>query len=207
MSPTCAPPAQPPNAPAPILIIDEAHATGVLGLRGAGLAELQGVEDRVDVTVGTLSKALGSVGGFVCGDAEIIDTLINAARSFIYTTALPPACAAAALAALRMVQREPARRVRVLTLAAKVKQSLVEMGFDCGDSTTPIVPVMIGEADAAVAAADFLRERGIWIPAIRPPTVPRGSARLRISLMATHSDADVERLLAAMRDLRRNIAP
>ena len=190
-----------------MVIIDEAHGTGVLGARGAGLAELQGVEERIDVTVGTLSKALGSLGGFVCGDAEIIETLINAARSFIYTTALPPACAASALAALRIVEREPQRRERVMALAGKVQESLREMGFNCGDSATPILPVIVGEADAALAAAQHLRERGIWLPAIRPPTVPRGSARLRISLMATHSDADVEQLLQAMRPLREILAP
>jgi 8-amino-7-oxononanoate synthase len=188
-----------------MVIVDEAHGTGVLGAGGKGVAELQGVEAEIDVTVGTLSKALGSVGGFVCGTSAVIETLINAARSFIYTTALPPACAASALAALRIVQREPQRRERVMALAAGVKRELTKMGFDCGDSASPIIPVIMGEAEAALRAAAFLRERGIWVPAIRPPTVARGSARLRISLMATHSDGDVERLLAAMRELRKSL--
>jgi 8-amino-7-oxononanoate synthase len=189
-----------------LMIIDEAHATGVLGRRGAGLAELQGVEKQIDITVGTLSKALGCVGGFVCGSAEVIETLINGARSFIYTTALPPACAASALAALHIVERQPRRRERVLSLASRVKSALAALGYDCGDSETTIIPVILGEPETALAAAAFLRERGIWVPAIRPPTVARGSARLRISLMATHTDSDVEQLLDGMRALRANIA-
>jgi 8-amino-7-oxononanoate synthase len=183
------------------VVIDEAHATGVLGERGAGLAELQGVEGRIDVTVGTLSKALGSLGGFVAGPREVIDTLINAARSFIYTTAIAPACAGAALAALRIVEREPARRRRVGALAEHVRRELRALGYDCGDSTTPIVPVILGDAERALQAAERLRERGLFVPAIRPPTVPPNGARLRLSFMATHTDAQVERLIDAFRAL------
>jgi 8-amino-7-oxononanoate synthase len=183
------------------VVVDEAHATGVLGPRGAGLAELQGVEERVDVTVGTLSKALGSLGGFVAGPLAVIDTLINAARSFIYTTALPPACAAAALAALRIVEREPARRRRVNQLAQRVRVELRQMGYDCGDSVTPIVPVILGDAVRALTAAAQLRDRGLFVPAIRPPTVPPHGSRLRLSFMTTHTDGQVERLLDAFRDL------
>ena len=188
-----------------LLVIDEAHATGVLGAKGRGVAELQNAEDCVALSVGTLSKALGSLGGFVTGPREAIETLINNARSFIYTTALPPACAAAALAALRIVEREPGRRQRVIRLAAKVKEELSAMGFSCGpphDSASPIIPVLLGDAGRALWAAERLRERGIYVPAIRPPAVPRNTARLRISLMATHSDAHVEQLVEAMRDLR-----
>lgn len=184
-----------------LTFIDEAHATGVLGATGAGLAELQGVEDRIDVSVGTLSKALGSLGGFVTGPKAVIDTLINAARSFIYTTALPPACAAAAMAALRIVEREPARRQRVCRLAEQVRGELRGMGYDCGKSVTPIIPIILGDAGKTVAASEQLRARGLFIPAIRPPTVPPNSARLRVSLMATHSAAQVERLVYAFREL------
>lgn len=187
-----------------LVIIDEAHATGVLGPRGAGVAELQAVEHLITLSVGTLSKALGSIGGFVAGPRPAIDMLINSARSFIYTTALPPACSAAALAALRIIQREPARRQRVMTLAAHVKQELTALGYHCGDSASPIIPVMLpgGTAETALRAATFLQDRGLWVPAIRPPTVPPNSSRLRISLMATHTDAHVEQLLQAMRALR-----
>jgi 8-amino-7-oxononanoate synthase len=184
-----------------LIILDEAHGTGVLGERGAGLAELQNVEPRITLTIGTLSKALGSLGGFVIGPREAIDTLINSARSFIYTTALPPACAAAALAALRIIERDPSRRHRVMTLAAHVKSSLTAMGFDCGHSASPIIPIMIDESEAALRAAAFLKSHGLYVPAIRPPTVPPNSARLRISLMSTHTDVHIEKLLTACASL------
>lgn len=182
-----------------LVFLDEAHASGVLGPTGAGLAEEQGVAGEIAVSVGTLSKALGSVGGFVAGAAAVIETLINEARPFIYTTALPPAASAAALAALGIVQREPQRRQRVLALAAHVKRELTAAGFACGDSCTPIIPVLMGTPERALEAAAHLREQGIWVPAIRPPTVKE--SRLRISLMATHSDAQIEQLLQAMRRL------
>ncbi len=188
-----------------LLFIDDAHGTGVLGERGTGLAELQNVSGRIALTVGTLSKALGSVGGFVAGPRAVIDPLINEARTFIYTTALPPACSAAGLAALKIVQREPQRRQRVMKLASQVKEALVAMGWNCGDSATPIIPLMMGGSDTALEAAEFLKERGIFVAAIRPPTVPPNSARLRLSLMATHTDAEIERLLAAMKALREHI--
>ena len=181
-----------------LVIVDEAHGTGVLGPRGAGVAELQGVEGRVTLSIGTLSKALGSLGGFVTGPREAIEMLVNAARSFIYTTALPPGCSAAALAALKIVEREPARRQRVMSLAQRVKTELEALGFDCGNSASPVIPVILGEAETAVAAAMFLRQRGIYVPAIRPPTVPPKSARLRISLMTTHTDSQVSQLIDAM---------
>ncbi len=189
-----------------LVIVDEAHATGVLGKCGAGLAEMQNVEGKIALAVGTLSKALGTLGGFVTGRKAAMESLIQEGRTFIYTTALPPACAAAALAALRIIQREPARRARVLALADLVRAELRAMGFDCGDSASPIIPVVLGEAGAALAAAEFLKGRGLYIPAIRPPTVPRGAARLRISLMATHTDAQIERLLEGMRALRGTLA-
>ena len=128
-----------------------AHATGVLGARGAGLAELQGVEGRIALTVGTLSKALGSVGGFVAGPRAAIESLVNAARGFIYTTALPPACSAAALAALRIVERMSRRGGPLRAYAGgAVRGELRGMGFDCGDSASPIIPVMLGDAGAAL---------------------------------------------------------
>ena len=181
--------------------MDEAHATGVLGERGAGLAELQGVESRIGLTIGTLSKALGSLGGFVTGPRAAIDALVNHARSFIYTTALPPACAAAALAALRIVIDEPERRQRLMRMARYVRSELSAMGYNCGDSASPIIPVLFWDAADALRAAETLADRGLFLPAIRPPTVPPHTARLRISLMATHTDAHIERLLTAMRSL------
>jgi 8-amino-7-oxononanoate synthase len=182
-----------------MVITDEAHATGVLGATGAGLAEMQG-EKRVAVCVGTLSKALGSVGVFVTGPRAAIETLINEGRPFVYTTALPASASAAALKAIEIVRREPGRRERVLKMAARVKRELEGMGFECGDSVTPVIPVMMKDAERAVRAAEALRERGIWVPAIRPPTVKE--PRLRISVMAGHADLQIERLLGAMRELR-----
>ncbi len=182
-----------------LVILDEAHATGVLGETGAGLAEMQHVENRIALSVGTLSKALGSLGGFITGPRVAIDSLVNSARSFIYTTALPPACCAAALAALRLIRRDPAPRRRVLALAEHVRKEITAMGFSCGDSQTPIIPVILGTSEKALAAATFLLDRGLFVPAIRPPTVAPNAARLRISLMATHTDGQVEQLLAALR--------
>jgi 8-amino-7-oxononanoate synthase len=184
-----------------LLFIDDAHGTGVLGPRGAGLAELQQVEDRIDLTVGTLSKALGSLGGFVAGPRAAIEMLINSARSFIFTTALPPSCAAAALAALHVIESDSAPRIRLDVMARHVRAELRSMGYDCGSSETPIIPVILGDPAAALAAAEFLKGRGIYIPAIRPPTVPPNAARLRISLMATHTDAHIAQLLGGFRAL------
>jgi 7-keto-8-aminopelargonate synthetase-like enzyme len=188
-----------------LLITDEAHATGVLGEHGRGVAEAAGVEAKVALSVGTLSKALGSIGGFVCGSRLVIDTLVNEARSFIYTTALPPGCSAAALTALKIMVRRPQMRQRVLALAAHVRDRLQAMGYDCGQSRSPIVPVICGSAESALDASEYLRQQGIFVPAIRPPTVAPGTARLRLSLMATHSDGQVECLLEQMARLRDRI--
>jgi len=192
------------TASSTLIILDEAHATGVLGEQGRGAAEAQRVESSVALSVGTLSKAFGSVGGFITGPRPAIDMLINAGRSFIYTTALPPACSAASLAALRLIQSAEGRRrrQRVLRLAASIKRELESLGFNCGQSCTPIIPILLGAPERALAAAAHLKERGIWVPAIRPPTVPRGQARLRISLMATHTDAHVEQLLHELKKMR-----
>jgi 8-amino-7-oxononanoate synthase len=187
-----------------LLMVDDAHGTGILGERGAGLAELQQAEGGVDVTIGTRSKALGSLGGFVAGPRAAIDTLINEARAFIYTTALPAACAAAALAALKIIVREPERRVRVRAVADRVRRELVGQGYDCGDSATPIIPVIMGSSTKALVASTFLRKRGLFVPAIRPPTVAPNGSRLRISLMATHSDSQIDKLLDALREFAAN---
>jgi 8-amino-7-oxononanoate synthase len=182
-----------------MLCIDEAHATGVFGEHGRGLAEHQGVEHEVDVTVGTLSKALGGIGGFVAGPAAIIEWIINTAGAFIYTTALPPAACAAAMAAMDIVEREPERRRRLLGTAERLRHELAEVrGLNIGGSTSQIVPLIVGDAATAVALADALIADGLLVLPIRPPTVPRGSARLRISLCSDHTTADLDRLIAAL---------
>lgn len=185
-----------------VLLVDEAHGTGVFGPDGRGAASACGVADRVDVRVGTLSKALGSIGGFVAGSRRLIGRLVNHAPTLIYSTALPPAAAAAALEALNIIQAEPWRRARVLATSANLRNALTAAGFDVGPSSGPIVPVLLGEPDQAVSLADQLRAGGFLVPAIRPPTVPRGTSRLRISLSSAHSGPDAARLATALQDAR-----
>jgi 8-amino-7-oxononanoate synthase len=184
------------------LMLDEAHATGVLGPRGAGLAEACGLAGRVAVHVGTLSKALGGAGGYVAGSRALIDVLVNRARSFVYTTGLPPAAAAAAGAALDVIAAEPARRAALLRNAAALRDGLSRLGFTVGGDTH-IVPVLVGDNRRALALAAALFERGVLVQAIRPPTVPPGTARLRVTPMATHTPAQIERALAAFAEAGR----
>ncbi|HEV3166798.1 MAG TPA: 8-amino-7-oxononanoate synthase [Isosphaeraceae bacterium] len=181
-----------------MLLVDEAHGTGVFGPDGRGAASECGVADRVPVRVGTLSKALGSVGGFVAGSQRLIDWLINHARPLIFSTALPPAAAAAALEALTIAQAEPWRRERVRALGERLRVRLNEAGHDVGHSTGPIIPVVIGDPERTLALADRLLARGMLVPAIRPPSVPTGTSRLRVGLSAVHRDEDVDALAAAI---------
>jgi len=189
-----------------MLVLDEAHALGVLGPDGAGLAEekrcqdWKTVPDTVSATavVGTLSKALGGIGGFVAASREVCDLIINRGRSFIYTTALPAAACEAARAALAIVRAEPERRRRLLALAQRLRTALRDKGFDTGGSETQIVPVLVGAPEGALALAAMLLEQGIFCPAIRPPTVPPGTSRLRVSLTAEHTEEDIARLVAAL---------
>ena len=182
-----------------MLLVDEAHATGLFGRRGRGVAELLGVEDRVHVRVGTLSKALGSIGGFVAGSRPLIEWLINRARPYIFSTAMPAAVSAASLAALDIVESEPARREGLLSMAEDLRARLAQQGWNIGLSTSQIIPLVIGDVARAVEMAAALREAGFLVPAIRPPTVPDGEACLRISLTAGHDATMIESLLEAIR--------
>lgn len=184
------------------LMIDEAHATGLYGPRRRGLAEELGVEDRVDVTLGTLSKALGCVGGFVCGSRALVDLLINRARNLIYSTALPPTIVAAASAAVQFVMSDAGRARREL-LWQRVSE-LEQVLDKCGGSATshgPIMPLMVGDESRAVALSQRLMERGFFIPAIRYPTVARGAARLRLTVSAAHTNEQIKALGAALSGL------
>jgi 8-amino-7-oxononanoate synthase len=187
-----------------LLIVDEAHATGVLGPGGRGVVEMLPVGSpgysRI-VKVGTLSKALGAQGGFVCGGRRLISWLINAARPYVFSTALAPPSAAAARCAVRLVQEEPQRREQVLALAQRLREGLTRNGYDVGSTMCQIVPVIVGSPQRAVALSRRLQERGYLVPAIRPPSVPEGTARLRISLSAGHSDKDVDGLLEALQKM------
>lgn len=183
------------------LIVDEAHATGVLGDTGSGACEAAGVKSQVAIRIGTLSKAIGSQGGFVVAPTAVSEYLINHARTLIYSTAPAPLNAVAALEAIRMIRREPERRQRVVALARRVRERLRSIDRRTVLSDVPIVPLRFGDPAAAIAASQQLERQGFFVPAIRPPTVPDGTARLRISLSAAHSDEQVDRLLHAIESL------
>ena len=183
------------------LYLDDAHATGVLGPDGRGSAAHWGLDGAADVTVGTLGKALGTAGAFVAGGAATCDVLRHRARSFVFTTGTPPALAAATLRALAVLHEEPWRRARVRAVATRLRAGLAAIGRPSpGAGDGHVVPVLVGDARAAVAAGDALRARGYLVGAIRPPTVPAGSSRLRVSASAAHTDGQVDGLLAALAD-------
>ncbi|WP_066554763.1 8-amino-7-oxononanoate synthase [Croceicoccus bisphenolivorans] len=179
-----------------ILYVDEAHATGVLGPGGAGLSAT--VRGGIDVVMGTFSKAMGSFGAYVAGSRLLCDYLVNASGGFIYSTAPPPAVLGAIDAALDLVPHMDAERATLAALGDRLRSGLGAAGFDVAGSTTQIVPAIIGEADDAMALSERLAQAGMIASAIRPPTVPAGTSRLRIALRATHSQGDVDALLAAI---------
>jgi 8-amino-7-oxononanoate synthase len=173
------------------VMVDEAHSTGCVGPGGRGLVAGLGLEDEVDVIVGTLGKALGSYGAYVLCGATMAKYLINTARTLIFSTALPPPSVAAALAALELLCEQP-RRVEKLQRNARVlRQALTDAGVPVPEGDTPIVPLIVGDTDTAVAASERALERGIFTPAIRPPTVPAGTSRLRLALMASHTKSEL----------------
>ncbi|MDK2820180.1 MAG: 8-amino-7-oxononanoate synthase [Clostridia bacterium] len=174
-----------------LTMVDDAHATGVLGPKGAGTGDYFGLKDKIDLQMGTLSKALASEGGFIAGKQYLIDYLRNKARSFIFTTALAPATIAVAIKAIEIVEREPEARRVLLNNANWLQNKLHDAGFKTLDSQTPIIPIVVGDSEKALQFSNQLLEEGIYIPAIRPPTVPPGTSRLRLSLMATHSQDDL----------------
>ena len=178
-----------------ILIVDEAHGTGVVGHNGRGASEFAGVENRIPVRLGTLSKAIGTLGGFVAGSQQLIDYLWNSARSQFFSTALPPAVCAAAVAAFEVLQVEPERRERVQGHARLLRELLPsDRNSQCDNPIVPIVPVVIGSESAAVTAAKRVEDDGFLVACVRPPTVPNNTSRLRVSLSADHSEDDVRRL-------------
>jgi 8-amino-7-oxononanoate synthase len=186
-----------------MLMVDEAHATGVIGPRGAGAVAHFGLRGEVPIVMGTLSKALGSVGGFVAGSRRLVEYLRNRARTFIFDTALPPSAVGAALAAMRIARVDEERRERLRRLTAVLWEELAAQGYDLLPADAAIIPIMVGNSEVALRLAAALRERGVWVPAIRPPSVPRGAARLRVSLMATHTEVHLERAIGAFASARR----
>jgi len=182
------------------LMVDEAHATGILGNHGRGLADALGVSGQVEIQMGTLGKALGASGGYICGSRVLVDYLINRARSFIFSTAPVPAAAAAATAGIKLVQSAEGETRRD-QLRQRIAEFKSEIGNRKSEIPCAIVPVIIGDEAQAVAAAAKLRDLGIFVPAIRYPTVARGAARLRITLTAAHSEADVSTLAHALNQI------
>jgi 8-amino-7-oxononanoate synthase len=181
------------------LMVDDAHGFGCLGQQGGGCAEYFAMpNDDLQVLVGTLGKGFGTAGAFVAGSDALIDTLVQHARTYIYTTSMPPAVAAATLTSLRLLKEETWRRDKLTQLIKQFRQGCSELGLTLIDSPTPIQPIMIGESSKAMQISKILEDDGIYISAIRPPTVPQGGARLRVTLSAAHTEEQVNRLLHAL---------
>lgn len=185
-----------------LLMIDEAHATGVFGECGGGLAEEAKLEEKVDIIMGTLSKATGSLGGYCAASGDIINYLKNKSRSFIYTTSLPAALCAAAYEALCIIEEDHHLRHRLWENTTCVKQNIHDMGFNIGDSASPIIPIILGDSEKALCLARFLFDHNLYVPAIRPPTVPKGSARLRLTVSAAHTMDDINHLVRVLKESR-----
>ena len=183
-----------------LLVIDEAHATGIFG-HGRGLAHELGVDKDIDLHMGTFSKALGSFGGYVAGSRLLIDYLINAGRALIYTTSLPPATVAANLAAIRLVSQNPDQGLKLRTMARNLVTHLKNCGIDTGTTESHIIPVIIGANERTVQIQQQLHGMGIHVGAIRPPTVPQGTARLRLALRADLDADEFEQLATRLREV------
>lgn len=187
-----------------LLMIDDAHGFGVLGANGGGVLEQAGMDSgAVPILMATLGKALGTFGAFVAAGDDLVETLIQSARSYIYTTAPPPALAVATLTALRLVTSESWRRVHLHTLIARFRAGAAQLDLPLQHSSTAIQPVLVGDAARALRLSQALYTRGILISAIRPPTVPKNTARLRITISAAHSEAQIDRLLDALQEIFR----
>lgn len=187
-----------------MLIIDEAHAEGIFGA-GKGIAFERKLAQRVDLHMGAFSKGFGSLGGAVSGRKELVSYLRNKGRSFVFSTALPPAVIGANLAVLRLVAEDSSRGERLLHMSRELKIYLESCGFDCGKSESQIIPVILGENETALAARDRLIDKGIYVAAIRPPTVPEGTSRLRLSLRADLTEADLQKIKIAFADLKAEL--
>ena len=182
------------------LVVDDAHGFGVTG-EGRGTLAHFGLRSERIIYMGTLGKAAGVAGAFVAAHPAVVETLLQTARSYVFTTASPPLLACALQQSLAIIRGEPERRERLLALIDRFRAGAARLPWRVLPSETPIQPLIIGENAETLRVSEALWERGLWVPAIRPPTVPRGSARLRITLSAAHSDADVDALLAAMSEV------
>lgn len=185
-----------------LLVVDDAHGTGVVGPTGRGISETLAAAAKIDVMMGTLSKAIGCLGGFAACSNALRDYLINFSRPFIFATSLPPALCAAALEALNVIENGHTLRERLWKNVAKIHAALSELGFAAGPATSPIFPVILGDEKKALRVSDALLKEGFLVPAIRPPTVPKGKARLRLTVSAAHSNEAIDGVLTALRKAR-----
>ena len=182
------------------LVLDDAHGTGVMGKNGQGTVEHFGVNPRDVIQMGTLSKAIGTSGGYIAGPASLKDYLINTSKAFIYTTAQPPAIAAASSVAIRIIQREPARRERLQSNRDVLHAALTGLGFQLTDTQSPILPIIVKSPERAVEMSQALYEAGVYVPAIRPPTVPKHSSRLRLTVSSEHTQEQLETVVRSLRE-------
>ncbi|HSZ59461.1 MAG TPA: 8-amino-7-oxononanoate synthase [Tepidisphaeraceae bacterium] len=184
-----------------VLLVDEAHSSGAYGPGGSGLAAELGLSREIDISIATLSKAVGCAGGAVCGSRLYCDAMVNFARAYIYSTSLPASMAASAEAAIDVMEMEPRRQQRLRHIARRIRSALAERRLVVPRGDSPIIPVILGSESSALRAADFLAARGMLVPAIRPPTVARDSSRLRVTLSSEHSDDEVDQLISALLEL------
>jgi 8-amino-7-oxononanoate synthase len=188
-------------------MIDEAHSLGVIGEQGRGLVHKAGATtDDVQVLIGTLGKAFGTQGGFVAGTDELIETLIQHARTYIYSTAIPSAIAVATITSLHIAAREEWRREKLTALIQRFRAGAEQLGLEMIDSDTPIQPILFGSSEGATEMSRLLEDQGMMITPIRPPTVKQGSSRLRITLTADHTEDDIDQLLSALEITASNLA-
>ncbi|HTM00890.1 MAG TPA: glycine C-acetyltransferase [Candidatus Omnitrophota bacterium] len=188
-----------------IMMVDDAHSSGVLGKNGRGTIDHYGIHGQVDIQVGTLSKAIGVLGGYVCGSKSLIEYLYHRARPFLFSTSHPPAVAAACIAAFEVLEQEPERIERLWSNTKRFKAGLARLGFDTGISETPITPIIVGEADRAMKLSDLAFERGVFAQGIGYPTVAKGRARLRTIVTATHTEEELDRALEVLGDAARSL--
>jgi len=188
-----------------IMMVDDAHSSGVLGRNGRGTIDHFDLHGQVDIQVGTLSKAMGVLGGYVCGSKSLIEFLYHRARPFLFSTSHPPAVASACLAAIDVLEREPERIERLWANTKRFKAGLTRLGFDTGTSETPITPILVGEADTAMKFSDRAFERGVFAQGIGFPTVAKGRARLRTIVTATHTEEELDRALEILGDAARSL--
>ncbi len=187
------------------VMVDEAHGFGVLGKNGKGAVEHFGLEGQIDIQMGTFSKAAGSFGAYCCGTNELIDFLINKARSFIYTTGLPPSVAAATLQSIEIIEQEPQRRAMLWQNTEFVLKALKDLGFDTLNTQTPIIPIVVKDPQMSVRFSEKLFAERIFVSAIRPPTVPANTARLRVTVMATHTQDDLHQFLSSVKKIGKEL--